>query len=312
MQMSDELLIVAGFILLISGAEVFVQGAVSLAVKLNIPPLLVGFTIVAIGTSLPELAVVLKALDAGDPNIAVGGIIGSNISNVMLVLGTAAVLGASESPGRGIRRDALAVLLATLILVLATLYGNISIFLGLMMLILLVTFYVYSYNHVKNLDTPQENFDSWLSNNTLSASIALVLGGFMVMFGANLLMEGVEGIMLKYSLTESVIGLTVIALGTSLPEFAVTVISALRGQGGVALGNVLGSNVMNILGILGIASLYGGGIIIDSSFADRDIWILLASSGLVCAMLFNNKEIGRGVGFTMVIGYIAYLFVLFS
>ncbi|MDC1420096.1 sodium:calcium antiporter [Euryarchaeota archaeon] len=306
--MADELLIIAGFILLISGAEVFVQGAVTLATKLNIPPLLVGFTIVAIGTSLPELAVVLKALDEGTPDIAVGGIIGSNISNVMLVLGTAAILGASESPGRGIRRDAMAVLVATLILVMATLYGEISLFIGLFMLILLVTFYAYSYNHAKNLDIPKENPDSWLANNSYSASIALLSGGLMVMFGANLLMEGVEGIMVKYSLNESVIGLTIIALGTSLPEFAVTVISALRGQGGVALGNVLGSNVMNILGILGIAAIYGGGIIIDSSFAERDIWILLFSSGLVCAMLFSNKEIGKEIGFTMVIGYVIYLF----
>lgn len=306
--MADELLIIAGFILLISGAEVFVQGAVTLATKLNIPPLLVGFTIVAIGTSLPELAVVLKALDEGTPDIAVGGIIGSNISNVMLVLGTAAILGASESPGRGIRRDAMAVLVATLILVMATLYGKISLFIGLFMLILLVTFYAYSYNHAKNLDIPKENPDSWLANNSYSASIALLSGGLMVMFGANLLMEGVEGIMVKYSLNESVIGLTIIALGTSLPEFAVTVISALRGQGGVALGNVLGSNVMNILGILGIAAIYGGGIIIDSSFAERDIWILLFSSGLVCAMLFSNKEIGKEIGFTMVIGYVIYLF----
>ena len=310
--MTVELLIIAGFILLISGAEVFVQGAVTLATKLNIPPLLVGFTIVAIGTSLPELAVVLKALDEGTPDIAVGGIIGSNISNVMLVLGTAAILGASESPGRGIRRDAMAVLGATLILVIATLYGKISLFIGLSMLILLVTFYAYSYNHAKNLDIPKENPDSWLANNSFSASIALLSGGLMVMFGANLLMEGVEGIMVKYSLNESVIGLTIIALGTSLPEFAVTVISALRGQGGVALGNVLGSNVMNILGILGIAAIYGGGIIIDSSFAERDIWILLFSSGLVCAMLFSNKEIGKEIGFTMVIGYVIYLFFVVS
>ncbi|MFQ3321560.1 MAG: cation:H+ antiporter [Candidatus Thalassarchaeaceae archaeon] len=310
--MADELLIIAGFILLISGAEVFVQGAVTLATKLNIPPLLVGFTIVAIGTSLPELAVVLKALDEGTPDIAVGGIIGSNISNVMLVLGTAAILGASESPGRGIRRDAMAVLVATLILVIAALYGEIPLFIGLFMLILLITFYAYSYNHAKNLDIPEENPDSWLANNSYSASIALLSGGLMVMFGANLLMEGVEGFMVKYSLNESVIGLTIIALGTSLPEFAVTVISALRGQGGVALGNVLGSNVMNILGILGIAAIYGGGIIIDSSFAERDIWILLFSSGLVCAMLFSNKEIGKEIGFTMVLGYIIYLFFVVS
>jgi cation:H+ antiporter len=125
-------------------------------------------------------------------------------------------------------------------------------------------------------------------------------------------MGGVTGVMNKYGISESVIGLTIVALGTSLPEFAVTVISALRGHGGVALGNVLGSNVMNILGILGIASIVGGGIVISSNFAERDIWLLLLSSGLVCGMLLDNREIGRGVGFSMVLGYLTYMILLFS
>ncbi|MFQ3343673.1 MAG: calcium/sodium antiporter [Candidatus Poseidoniales archaeon] len=310
--MIAELLILTGFILLISGAEVFVQGAVTLAKKLKIPPLLVGFTIVAIGTSLPELAVVISSIDRGEPNFAVGGIIGSNISNVMLVLGTAALLGTSESTEKGIRRDAMAVLVATLILVALALLGEIHILIGIFMLILLVSFYVYSYNHVKNIETPPENEESWTPTNSLYASIALFIGSLLIYCGTELLMRGVLEIMEKYGLAEDVIGLTILALGTSLPEFAVTVISALRGQGGVALGNVLGSNVMNILGILGIAAIYGGGLIIDPSFAERDIWILLLSSGFVCAMLFNNKEIGRGIGFTMVLGYIAYLLFLYS
>ncbi|MGY8704047.1 MAG: sodium:calcium antiporter, partial [Candidatus Poseidoniales archaeon] len=131
--MIAELLILTGFILLISGAEVFVQGAVTLAKKLKIPPLLVGFTIVAIGTSLPELAVVISSIDRGEPNFAVGGIIGSNISNVMLVLGTAALLGTSESTEKGIRRDAMAVLVATLILVALALLGEIHILIGIFM-----------------------------------------------------------------------------------------------------------------------------------------------------------------------------------
>ncbi|MGY8703209.1 MAG: sodium:calcium antiporter, partial [Candidatus Poseidoniales archaeon] len=157
-----------------------------------------------------------------------------------------------------------------------------------------------------------ENEESWTPTNSLYASIALFIGSLLIYCGTELLMRGVLEIMEKYGLAEDVIGLTILALGTSLPEFAVTVISALRGQGGVALGNVLGSNVMNILGILGIAAIYGGGLIIDPSFAERDIWILLLSSGFVCAMLFNNKEIGRGIGFTMVLGYIAYLLFLYS
>ena len=309
----DEIYVILGFILLIMGAEGFVQGAVALASKFRVPPLLVGFTIVALGTSLPELAVVLEALDTdGGDDIAIGGIIGSNISNVMLVLGSAALLGASEYPGRGIRRDAVAVLIATLILVGATLFGSISQLLGVFMIFLLIAFYAYSYNHAKNHNVPPENENSMISNNLYFAIIVLFGGGVMVWLGADLLMTGVIGVMDKYGISQSVIGLTIVALGTSLPEFAVTVISALRGHGGVALGNVLGSNVMNILGILGIASVIGGGVVISSNFAQRDIWLLLLSSGLVCGMLLDNREIGRGVGLSMVLGYLTYMALLFS
>ena len=309
----DEILVILGFILLILGAEGFVQGAVALASKFRVPPLLVGFTIVALGTSLPELAVVLEALDTeGGDDIAIGGIIGSNISNVMLVLGSAALLGASEYPGRGIRRDAIAVLMATLILVGATLFGSISQLLGVFMIFLLVAFYAYSYNHAKNHNVPPENENSMISNNLYFAVLVLIGGGVLVWIGADLLMTGVIGVMDKYGISQSVIGLTIVALGTSLPEFAVTVISALRGHGGVALGNVLGSNVMNILGILGIASVIGGGVVISSNFAQRDIWLLLLSSGLVCGMLLDNREIGRGVGLSMVLGYLTYMALLFS
>lgn len=308
----DELYIILGFTLLILGAEGFVQGAVSLASKFRVPPLLIGFTIVALGTSLPELAVVLEALntDGGD-DIAVGGIIGSNISNVMLVLGSAALLGASEYPGKGIRRDAVAVLIASLILVGATLFGSISQFLGVLMIILLISFYVYSYNHAKDHNATPENQDSIVSQKLSLAILVLVGGGIMVWLGAEILMTGVKGVMGKYGISESVVGLTIVALGTSLPEFAVTVISALRGHGGVALGNVLGSNVMNILGILGIASIVSGGITVSSAY-DNDIWLLLLSSGLVCVMLLNNRGIGKGLGFSMVLGYLAYMALLVS
>tara|TARA_B100001250_G_scaffold57404_3_gene44516 strand:- start:5214 stop:6146 length:933 start_codon:yes stop_codon:yes gene_type:complete len=309
----DELYVIIGFILLILGAEGFVQGAVSLASKFRVPPLLIGFTIVALGTSLPELAVVLEALNTeGGDDIAIGGIIGSNISNVMLVLGSAALLGASEYPGKGIRRDAVAVLIASLILVGATLFGSISQFLGVFMIILLIGFYAYSYNHAKDYNLTSENDDSIFSQKLSLAVLVLLGGGIMVWLGADLLMDGVKGLMDKYGISESVIGLSIVALGTSLPEFAVTVISALRGHKGVALGNVLGSNVMNILGILGIASIVGGGIVVSSNFANGDIWLLLLSSGFVCGMLLNNREIGRGVGFSMVLGYLTYMALLFS
>ena len=309
----DELYVIIGFTLLIIGADKFVEAAVSLANKLRIPPLLIGFTIVALGTSLPELAVVLEALNTeGGDDIAIGGIIGSNISNVMLVLGSAALLGASDYPGKGIKRDAIAVLAASLILVGATLFGSISQFLGILMLILLISFYAYSYTQAKDHDVIQEDEDSIISQKLSTAILVLFGGGIMIWLGADLLMNGVTGVMEKYGISESVVGLTIVALGTSLPEFVVTVISALRGHAGVAVGNVLGSNVMNILGILGFASIVSGGIVVSSTYADGDIWLLLFSTGLVCGLLLNNRGISKVLGFSMVFGYIAYIALLFS
>jgi cation:H+ antiporter len=309
----DELYVIIGFILLILGADKFVEAAVSLANKFQVPPLLIGFTIVALGTSLPELAVVLEALNTeGGDDIAIGGIIGSNISNVMLVLGSAALLGASEYPGKGIKRDAVAVLTASLILVAATLFGSISQILGLLMIILLITFYAYSYTQAKDHNVTQEDENSVISQKLYPAILVLVGGGIMIWFGADLLMSGVTGVMEKYGISESVVGLTIVALGTSLPEFVVTVISALRGHAGVAVGNVLGSNVMNILGILGFASIVSGGIVVSSTYADGDIWLLLLSTGLVCGLLLNNRGIGKVLGFSMVLGYIAYIALLIT
>ena len=309
----DELYVVIGFTLLIVGADKFVEAAVSLANKFRVPPLLIGFTIVALGTSLPELAVVLEALNTeGGDDIAIGGIIGSNISNVMLVLGSAALLGASEYPGEGIKRDAVAVLSASLVLVGATLFGSIPQFLGILMLILLISFYAYSYTQAKDHDIIQEDEDSIISQKLSTAILVLFGGGIMIWLGADLLMNGVTGVMEKYGISESVVGLTIVALGTSLPEFVVTVISALRGHAGVAVGNVFGSNVMNILGILGFASIVSGGIVVSSTYADGDIWLLLFSTALVCGLLLNNRGIGKVLGFSMVFGYIAYIALLFS
>ena len=139
-----------------------------------------------------------------------------------------------------------------------------------------------------------------------------IFGGFLIFLGAEFLIEGAIGIADEMGISETIVGLSVIALGTSLPELAVTVIAAVRGHKGVAIGNVLGSNVINILGILGISSVYAGGILISEEFAGRDIWVVMVTSGLVAAMLLDNRRIGKRVGLVMVIGYLLYMAFLYS
>jgi cation:H+ antiporter len=311
----DLVLVILGFIFLIFGGESVVQGAITIARKMNVSPLLIGFTIVAVGTSLPELAVTLNAVSSNNQDLvdlAVGGVLGSNVANVMLVLGTAAMLGACDKPGVGIKKDAMAVIMASIILLVTVLMGEVTQIIGIFMVIALISYYVYSYNYSKKLGLDEELEETWIGENMLLAMMVTILGGAMIVMGAELLIEGSKGIADSFGISESIVGLSVIALGTSLPELAVTMVAALRGHKGVAIGNVLGSNVINILGILGISSTYAGGIIVSEEFAGRDIWIVMITSGLVAVMLLNERKITKSLGMTMVIGYLSYMVLLYT
>lgn len=311
----DLVLVILGFIFLIFGGESVVQGAITIARKMNVSPLLIGFTIVAVGTSLPELAVTLNAVSSNNQDLvdlAVGGVLGSNVANVMLVLGTAAMLGACDKPGVGIKKDAMAVIMASIILLFTVLMGEVTQIIGILMVIALISYYAYSYNYSKKLGLDEELEETWMGENMLLAMIVTIVGGAMIVLGAELLIEGSKGIADSFGISESIVGLSVIALGTSLPELAVTMVAALRGHKGVAIGNVLGSNVINILGILGISSAYAGGIIVSEEFAGRDIWIVMITSGLVAIMLLNERKITKTLGVTMVIGYLSYMVLLYT
>ena len=309
--MPDEALIIAGFVLLMLGGEFVVQGAITIANRLRVPPLLIGFTVVAVGTSLPELAVALEAVSREAPDIAVGGILGSNVANVMLVLGTASLIGAASETGPGISRDAGAVAAATAILLAVVLVGEIVWQLGVLMLLGLVAYYAYSYRISKSEEGATDEDDSWLPDNMMLTTLVTIVGAYMIWNGAEILIEGATGLASRYGITESVIGLSIVALGTSLPELAVTLVAGLRKQGGVAVGNILGSNVINIMGILGVAAIYSGGLVISSEFADRDIWVVVLTSGFIVAMLLDERRIGKRVGAAMVGGYLAYIAMLY-
>ena len=315
LSLPDLVLVILGFIFLIFGGESVVQGAITIARKMNVSPLLIGFTIVAVGTSLPELAVAINAVSSNSQelvDLAVGGVLGSNVANVMLVLGTAAMLGACDKPGVEIKKDAIAVIVASIILLVTVVRGEITQIVGILMIIALISYYVYSYNYSKKLGLDEELEETWMGENLLLAMMITILGGAMIVLGAELLIEGSVGIADSFGISESIVGLSVIALGTSLPELAVTMIAALRGHKGVAIGNVLGSNVINILGILGISSAYAGGILVSEEFAGRDIWVVLVTSGLVAAMLLNERKITKTLGVVMVIGYLSYMTLLYT
>lgn len=308
----DGALLCIGLILLVFGGEAVVQGSMKIADHFGMPSFLVGFTLVAIGTSLPELGVVLNALSRGTEesvDLAVGGVVGSNIANVMLVLSIAIILGATSKPDKNLREDALMLLVATGVILGATLLGEFPVWLGVMSIVSMGAYFAYI---LKTRDEGSgDEGESWIPGGMGIASIAFIGGLFLVKYGSDFLIEGGEGVAISLGVPETVIGLTLVAFGTSLPELAVTITASLRGVQGVAIGNILGSNVANVMAVLSIGSIVGGGIGITDSFMDLDIWVLVASSGLVACSILIGKGLSRPLGGFMLVGYTAYIIRLF-
>ncbi|MBJ29368.1 MAG: sodium:calcium antiporter [Euryarchaeota archaeon] len=288
------------------GGEALVQGATRISQNLSVSPLVVGFTVVAVGTSLPELAVAVEAVRTDSPDIAIGSVLGSNVANVMLVLGAAALMGAKSQTGEAVKRDSLAVVVATAFMAFFVISGEVTLIGGFVMIVALSGYYFYTYSKAIAGEDEYEFEESWLSEKISVAIPTCLVGGLMIWFGAELLVSGSKGIADTFGVSEAIIGLTIVALGTSLPELAVTLVAGLRGQGGVAVGNILGSNVMNIMGILGIASIVGNGIIVDSEFG-RDIIVVIMTSGFVVGVFLAGKDFSKRIGALMILTYLSYM-----
>ncbi|MBJ28540.1 MAG: sodium:calcium antiporter [Euryarchaeota archaeon] len=288
------------------GGEALVQGATRISQNLSVSPLVVGFTVVAVGTSLPELAVAVEAVRTDSPDIAIGSVLGSNVANVMLVLGATALMGAKSQTGEAVKRDSLAVVVATAFMAFFVISGEVTLIGGFVMIVALSGYYFYTYSKAIAGEDEYEFEESWLSEKISVAIPTCLVGGLMIWFGAELLVSGSKGIADTFGVSEAIIGLTIVALGTSLPELAVTLVAGLRGQGGVAVGNILGSNVMNIMGILGIASIVGNGIIVDSEFG-RDIIVVIMTSGFVVGVFLAGKDFSKRIGALMILTYLSYM-----
>ncbi len=306
------LLVLGGFILLGGGGEGLVSGAVSLANRLKVPPLIIGLTIIAFGTSAPELMVSIQAAVQGQPDIAIGNIIGSNISNMLLVLGVSALIQPIIVQGKELHRDGVFMLLVTLGFCFVAFYGDITrpIAVGMVGVIVLYTIYLYQLGGDEEIT--QEVSENPLAGASIPVSlIILVLGTIAVVWGADLLVKGAVILAMEFGVSEAVIGLTVVAIGTSLPELAISVLAALRGHAALAVGNVVGSNIYNILLILGVTGLVHP-IAIAPDFLKMDIWVLLGVSGVTVFLLSYQQSISRVFGGLFLAGYIIYISLLFG
>jgi cation:H+ antiporter len=302
----DIVFLLIGLVLLFAGGEGLVRGAVALAARLGMSPLLIGLTVVGFGTSMPELVVSLKAAFAGSPDIAVGNVVGSNTANILLILGVAAVIYPIPTNIPGIRRD-LFVMLGVAIATLGLGYmGAVDRWTGAAMVVALVAFLVYA-----ALSGKSEDDEERPASLPLWQQLAFIVVGLAALvYGADLLVTGATSIARSFGIPEAVIGLTIVAVGTSLPELATSAVAAFRKHSEIAIGNVIGSNIFNILGILGITAVLHP-VTIAPTMAAFDIPLMLGVTLLLVALLLAAKSLSRaiGAGFLLLyVGYCAWLF----
>lgn len=299
----------AGLALLTLGADYLVRGAISFANRLGMPPLLIGLTVVGFGTSMPELLVSLQAALDGSPAIAVGNVVGSNIANILLILGTAAVISPIAARIPNLKRDMAMMLVAAVTMLGLGYWGVVNIWLGLAMFALLAAYLAWV-THTDRRRMTAEEAELVVKLAGWKEAVFMVGGLAGLFLGANLLIDAATAFAREFGISEAVIGLTIVAVGTSLPELATSVVAAFRRQAEIALGNVVGSNIFNILGILGITAVVVP-VPIENSMASFDIPFMLAVSAALVALILIAGRIGRiaGIGMLAVYtGYVAWLF----
>ncbi len=306
--------IVIGFALLIGGGELLVRGASRLAVRLGIAPLVIGFTVVAFATSAPELAVSLKAVYAGSGDLAVGNLVGSNIANLLLILGLSALMAPLAIASRVIRIDVPLVVAASVLLLVLGLDGVIGALDGLFMSALLAAYILWSLRMSARNSAAFGDADAQSSDapGTSGSGVPLMASGLLLLgLGAHWLVQGAVAVAEFYGLQELVIGLTVIAVGTSLPELVTSVIAVLRGARDMAVGNLLGSNLFNILGVLGVTGMLAPqGLVVPDAALALDMPVMIASAVACLPIFFTGHRIARwegGLFFAYYLAYMAYL-----
>ena len=310
-----------GLLILLLAGDALVKGAVNLSLRLGVPALIVSLTIVAFGTSAPELLISIQAILDGAPGLALGNVVGSNIANILMVLGIPALLAVMHTSQCETRKTYVFMIAATILFIALAFRGVFDWIAGIVLLAALgfVLFDAMreANNHrkacgkgavcVEDDDVEDEDVEGADPDMpTWRIGLFLGLGLIGLPLGADLLVDNATIIARTYGISDTVIGLTLVAIGTSLPELATTVMAVIRRQADVALGNVIGSNMFNLLAIIGIASQFGP-IPVDPEFLRLDLWVMLASSLLLVPFVFLRFDITRAWGALLALLYIAYL-----
>lgn len=314
----DFIFVAVGLALLFIAGEATLRGAIGLAKKLNVSPAVIGLTVVGFGTSAPEMVVTVQAALLDQSDLAIGNVVGSNISNLLLILGVGAAIWPLTCEVSAARRDAGMMIGTALLLVALGMTGEIVRWQGVVMLAALFALLGWSYLHDKksqaaadgaaddDLHAKEVEEVGEVPSNPWAIGALTVFGIGGLVFGADLLVDGAVGIATDLGVPESIIGLTLVALGTSLPELAATVVAALRRHTDVAIANVMGSCVFNVLAILGVTAIVKP-LTIAPDIQSIDLWVMLAASLLVLGLLLRGQRIGRAGGWILLAAYVGYI-----
>lgn len=317
-QLINFIMIIAGLLLLFVGGELLVRGSVEISKRLGISTILIGVVVVGFGTSTPELLVSIKASLSNESDIALGNIVGSNIANVLLILGLGSIITPVICEDRAVERDSIVVVISSLFLIIFSYFQIINRFEGFIMFTGLIGYIIYSYEIEriekmrtvigKFIKTAHEKEAKEFTNNmNIGVSIVMTIAGIiMLLCGADFLVKGASNIARQLGVSEAVIGLSLVAVGTSLPELATTIVASIKKNSDVIIGNILGSNLFNILGILGLTSLIKP-ININTKIANFDIPFTFGISVLCFAIILLFKKFDRTVGVLFLIAYIFYI-----
>lgn len=302
------LLLAAGLALLIVSGDFLVRGAVQAAENLGVSPLVIGLTVVSAGTSLPELLISVQAALSGAPGIAIGNVVGSNIANVLLVIGVPALLQPIHSDGPGLRRNLTVMLAITAVFMVMMTSGQVGRIDGLLLFLSLIAFVSWQVWAARRA-ARNGQADRAVHHAPKRVAAFLVGGLIGLPIAAQLTVNGAVGVAEAFNVPDTVIGLTVIAIGTSLPELATTIVAAVRRSSAIAIGNIVGSNIFNIMGIMGLTALITP-VAVDGHVISVDMWVMLGAAIAAAILGFGRVPAGRPVGIAMLAAYILYVVTL--
>jgi cation:H+ antiporter len=295
------------------GGEALIRGALGAAKRFGVSPLLSGLIIVGFGTSTPELVVSGNAALSGNPDIAIGNVVGSNIANILLILGICAVITPLAVSKLALRRDAITLVAASLLFILLAQTGALSLLDALILLLTLTAYLVWAYLTERDNAAPsalvhaaEAEEVSFVPQSLAWSALEVVIGLGLLISGSQILLKGAVGIAHMMGLPEVVIGLTLVAVGTSLPELTISIIAAWRHHADVAIGNVLGSNIFNLLGILGVSAILQP-LEVTGRVLEFDQWVMLGVALLLFLFLYTGRRLSRLEGGVLLVGYVAYV-----